>query len=115
MTQFGYANLFEVPRLEKVVINMGVGEAVQNSTRLNAAVEELTRISGQKPVVTRAKKSIAGLKLREGMPIGVTVTLRRERTFAFLARLVNIALPPLRTLQVLTPHGYHGAGSYTPG
>src|SRR3546814_20102093 len=85
-TQFGCANLFGVVRREKVVINIGVGEAVQDSKRINAAVEELTRISGQKPVVTRAKKSIAGFKLREGMPIGVKVTLRRERMFEVLDR-----------------------------
>src|SRR3546814_690958 len=115
MTQFGYANLFEVPRLEKVVINMGVGEAVQDSKRINAAVEELTRISGQKPVVTRAKKSIAGFKLREGMPIGVKVTLRRERMFEFLDRLVNIALPRVRDFRGLNPKSFDGRGNFSMG
>jgi len=115
MSQFGYSNLFEVPRLEKVVINMGVGEAVQDSKRINAAVEELTRISGQRPVVTRAKKSIAGFKLREGMPIGVKVTLRRERMFEFLDRLVNIALPRVRDFRGLNPKSFDGRGNYALG
>src|SRR3546814_1529965 len=115
MTQFGYANRFEVPRLEKVVMNMGVGEAGQDSKRINAAVEELTRISGQKPVVTRAKKSIAGFKLREGMPIGVKVTLRRERMFEFLDRLVNIALPRVRDFRGLNPKSFDGRGNFSMG
>lgn len=115
MTQFGYSNLFEVPRLDKIVINMGVGEAVQDSKRINAAVEELTRISGQKPVVTRAKKSIAGFKLREGMPIGVKVTLRRARMFEFLDRLVNIALPRVRDFRGLNPKSFDGRGNYALG
>ena len=115
MSQFGYKNIFEVPRLEKVVINMGVGEAVQDSKRINAAVEELTRISGQKPVVTRAKKSIAGFKLREGMPIGVKVTLRRDRMFEFLDRLVNIALPRVRDFRGLNPKSFDGRGNYAMG
>lgn len=115
MTQFGYKNLFEVPRLDKVVINMGVGEAVQDSKRINAAVDELTRISGQKPVVTRAKSSIAGFKLREGMPIGVKVTLRRARMFEFLDRLVNIALPRVRDFRGLNPKSFDGRGNYALG
>ncbi len=115
MSQFGYSNLFEVPRLDKVVINMGIGEAVQDSKRINAAVEELTRISGQKPVVTRAKKSIAGFKLREGMPIGVKVTLRRDRMFEFLDRLVNIALPRVRDFRGLNPKSFDGRGNYAMG
>ncbi|GHD58859.1 50S ribosomal protein L5 [Thalassobaculum fulvum] len=115
MSQFGYSNLFEVPRLDKIVINMGVGEAVQDSKRINAAVEELTRISGQKPVVTRAKKSIAGFKLREGMPIGVKVTLRRDRMFEFLDRLVNIALPRVRDFRGLNPKSFDGRGNYAMG
>src|SRR3546814_6086172 len=98
--------------LEKVVINMGVGEAVQDSKRINAAVEELTRISGQKPVVTRAKKSIAGFKLREGMPIGVKVTLRRERMFEFLDRLVNIALPRVRDFRGLNHKSFDVRGTF---
>ena len=115
MTQFGYRNRFEVPRLEKVVINMGVGEAVQDSKRINAAVEELTRISGQRPVITRAKKSIAGFKLREGMPIGVKVTLRRSRMLEFLDRLVNIAMPLVRDFRGLNPKSFDGRGNFSMG
>ena len=115
MSEFGYSNRLEVPRLEKIVINMGVGEAVQDSKRINAAVDELTRISGQKPVVTRAKKSIAGFKLREGMPIGVKVTLRRDRMFEFLDRLVNIALPRVRDFRGLNPKSFDGRGNYAMG
>jgi len=115
MSQFGYRNRFEVPRLEKVVINMGVGEAVQDSKRINAAVEELTRIAGQRPVITRAKKSIAGFKLREGMPIGVKVTLRRSRMFEFLDRLVNIALPRVRDFRGLNPKSFDGRGNFSMG
>jgi len=115
MSQFGYANKLEVPRLEKIVINMGVGEAVQDSKRINAAVDEMTRIAGQRPVVTRAKKSIAGFKLREGMPIGVKVTLRRERMFEFLDRLVNIALPRVRDFRGLNPKSFDGRGNYSMG
>src|SRR3546814_6170935 len=94
---------------------MGVGEAVKDSKRINAAVEELTRISGQKPVVTRAKKSIVGFKLREGMPIGVKVTLRRERMFEFLDRLVNIALPRVRDFRGLNPKSFDGRGNFSMG
>jgi len=115
MTQFGYRNLFEVPRLEKIVINMGVGEAVQDQKKVNAAVDELTRIAGQRPVITRAKKSIAGFKLREGMPIGVKVTLRRERMFEFLDRLVNIALPRVRDFRGLNPKSFDGRGNFSMG
>lgn len=115
MSQFGYANPFEVPRLEKIVINMGVGEAVQDSKRINTAVDELTRISGQRPVVTRAKRSIAGFKLREGMPIGVKVTLRRRRMFEFLDRLVNIALPRVRDFRGLNPKSFDGRGNFSMG
>lgn len=115
MSQFGYRNRFEVPRLEKVVINMGVGEAVQDSKRINAAVEELTRIAGQRPVITRAKKSIAGFKLREGMPIGVKVTLRRDRMYEFVDRLVNIALPRVRDFRGLSPKSFDGRGNYATG
>ena len=115
MSEFGYSNRLEVPRLEKIVINMGVGEAVQDSKRINSAVDELTRIAGQKPVVTRAKKSIAGFKLREGMPIGVKVTLRRDRMFEFLDRLVNIALPRVRDFRGLNPKSFDGRGNYALG
>ena len=115
MTQFGYKNLLEVPRLEKIVINMGVGEAASDSKKINIAVDEITRIAGQKPVVTRAKKSIAGFKLREGMPIGVKVTLRRYRMFEFLDRLVNIALPRVRDFRGLNPKSFDGRGNYSMG
>src|SRR4051794_36890575 len=93
MKKFNYKSPMQIPKVEKVVINMGVGEAVQNAKALDGAVEDLTLISGQKPVVTRAKKSIAGFKLREGMPIGVKVTLRGERMYHFLDKLINVALP----------------------
>lgn len=115
MSEFGYSNRLQVPRLDKIVINMGVGEAVQDSKRINTAVDELTRITGQRPVVTRAKKSIAGFKLREGMPIGVKVTLRRERMFEFLDRLVNIALPRVRDFRGLNPKSFDGRGNYALG
>ena len=115
MTDFKYANLFEAPRLDKVVINMGIGEAVQDSKKIQAAVEDLTRISGQKPVVSRAKKSIAGFKLREGMPIGAKVTLRRERMYDFVDRLVNIALPRVRDFRGLNPKSFDGRGNFSMG
>ena len=115
MTQFGYKNLLEVPRLEKIVINMGVGEAASDSKKINIAVDEITRIAGQKPVVTQAKKSIAGFKLREGMPIGVKVTLRRDRMFEFLDRLVNIAMPRVRDFRGLNPKSFDGRGNYSMG
>ncbi|MEQ8393654.1 50S ribosomal protein L5 [Thalassobaculum sp.] len=115
MAQFGYKNLLEVPRLEKIVINMGVGEAASDSKKINIAVDEITRIAGQKPVVTRAKKSIAGFKLREGMPIGVKVTLRRDRMFEFLDRLVNIALPRVRDFRGLNPKSFDGRGNFSMG
>lgn len=115
MSQFGYKNRLEVPRLEKIVINMGVGEAAQDSKKINAAVDEVTRITGQRPVVTRAKKSIAGFKLREGMPIGVKVTLRRDRMFEFLDRLVNIALPRVRDFRGLNPKSFDGRGNFSMG
>ena len=115
MSQFGYTNRLEVPRLEKIVINMGVGKAAQDSKKINAAVDEITRITGQRPVVTRAKKSIAGFKLREGMPIGVKVTLRRDRMFEFLDRLVNIALPRVRDFRGLNPKSFDGRGNFSMG
>jgi large subunit ribosomal protein L5 len=113
--QFGYKNPFEVPRLEKIVVNMGVGEAVQDSKKVNNAAEELSRIAGQKPVITRAKRSIAGFKLREGMPIGCKVTLRRERMYEFLDRLVTIALPRTRDFRGLSPKSFDGRGNYAMG
>jgi large subunit ribosomal protein L5 len=108
-------NMMDVPRIEKVVVNMGLGEAVQNIKILESAVEELARISGQKPVVTRAKQSIAQFKLREGMPIGCMVTLRRERAFEFLDRLINVALPRVRDFKGVSPKGFDGRGNYTLG
>jgi large subunit ribosomal protein L5 len=108
-------NMMEVPRIEKVVVNMGLGEAIQNIKILESAVEELGRITGQKPVVTRAKNSIAQFKLREGMPIGCMVTLRRERAYEFLDRLINVALPRVRDFKGVSPKGFDGRGNYTLG
>ncbi|MEJ2470190.1 MAG: 50S ribosomal protein L5 [Desulfuromonadales bacterium] len=108
-------NVMEVPRIEKVVVNMGLGEAIQNIKILESAVEELTRITGQKAVITRAKKSIAQFKLREEMPIGVMVTLRRERAFEFLDRLINVALPRVRDFKGVSPKAFDGRGNYTLG
>ncbi|MDW7644217.1 MAG: 50S ribosomal protein L5 [Desulfuromonadales bacterium] len=108
-------NVMEVPRVEKVVINMGLGEAIQNIKVLESAVEELGRITGQKAVITKAKKSIAGFKLREGMPIGCMVTLRREKAFEFLDRLINVALPRVRDFKGVSPKAFDGRGNYTFG
>ncbi len=108
-------NAMEIPRIEKVVINMGLGEAIQNVKILESAVEELTRITGQKAVITRAKRSIATFKLREGMPIGCMVTLRRERAYEFLDRLINVALPRVRDFKGISPKGFDGRGNYTLG
>lgn len=113
--KFGYKNPFEVPRLEKIVINMGVGEAAQDRKKIEGAVEDLTAITGQKPVVTRAKKSIAGFKLREGMVVGAKVTLRRERMYEFLDRLVTIALPRVRDFRGLNGRAFDGRGNYNMG
>jgi large subunit ribosomal protein L5 len=113
--EFGYENQLQVPKLDKIVINMGVGEAVADSKKLSSAVEELTRIAGQKPVVTHAKRSIAGFKLREGMAIGCKVTLRRERMYEFLDRLVTIALPRVRDFRGLNPKSFDGRGNYAMG
>ncbi|SMO79627.1 LSU ribosomal protein L5P [Melghirimyces algeriensis] len=115
MKRFEYRSPMQVPKIEKVVINMGVGEAVQNSKVLDGAVEDLTLISGQKPVVTRAKKSIAGFKLREGMPIGAKVTLRGERMYEFLDKLINVALPRVRDFRGISPKAFDGRGNYTLG
>ena len=108
-------NAMEVPRIEKVVINMGLGEAIQNIKVLESAVDELTRITGQKAVITRAKRSIASFKLREGMPIGCMVTLRRDRAYEFLDRLINVALPRVRDFKGVSPRGFDGRGNYTLG
>ncbi len=113
--KFGYKNRFEVPQLDKIVINMGVGEATQDKKRVEAAATEMQAISGQKPVITKAKKSIAQFKLREGMPIGVKVTLRRERMYEFLDRLVTVALPRVRDFRGLNPKSFDGRGNYAMG
>jgi len=113
--KFGYKNRMEVPRLEKIVINMGVGEATQDKKKVETAAQEMELIAGQKPVITRAKKSIAQFKLREGMPIGVKVTLRRERMYEFLDRLVTVALPRVRDFRGLNPKSFDGRGNYAMG
>ncbi len=113
--EFGYANPMEIPGMDKIVINFGVGEAVTDSKKIDAAVRELTAISGQKPVVINAKKSVATFKLREGMPIGVKVTLRGVRMYEFLDRLVNIALPRVRDFRGLSPKSFDGRGNYALG
>ena len=113
--QFGYKNPMEVPRLVKVVLNMGLGEAVQNAKVVDAASADLARIAGQKPVVRRAKKSIANFKLREGMPIGASVTLRRERMFEFVDRLLSIALPRVRDFRGIPRNAFDGRGNYSVG
>jgi large subunit ribosomal protein L5 len=113
--EFGYRNPFQVPKLEKIVINIGLGEAVQNGRALEAAVGDLTIISGQKPVVTRAKKSIAAFKLREGMPIGTMVTLRGERMYEFYDRLTAVGLPRIRDFRGVSPNSFDGRGNYTLG
>ncbi len=113
--KFGYKNRMEVPRLEKIVINMGVGEATQDKKKVETAAQEMELIAGQKPVITRAKKSIAQFKLREGMPIGVKVTLRRERMYEFLDRLVTVALPRVRDFRGLNPKSFDGRGNFSLG
>ncbi len=113
--EFDLKNTMAVPRLEKVVINMGVGEATQNAKLIDPAVNELSAITGQKAVVTRAKKSIAAFKVREGMPIGAMVTLRGDRMYEFLDRLINIALPRVRDFRGLSPKGFDGRGNFTLG
>jgi large subunit ribosomal protein L5 len=113
--KFGYKNRMEVPTLEKIVINMGVGEATQDKKKVETAAQEMELIAGQKPVVTKAKKSIAQFKLREGMPIGVKVTLRRERMYEFLDRLITVALPRVRDFRGLNPKSFDGRGNYAMG
>jgi large subunit ribosomal protein L5 len=115
MKKFNYKSVMQVPKLEKVVINMGVGDAVGNAKVLDSAVEDLRIISGQKPVVTRARKSIAGFKLREGMPIGCKVTLRGERMYHFLDKLFNVALPRVRDFRGVSAKAFDGRGNYTLG
>ncbi len=113
--KFGYTNSLQVPRLEKIVINTGVGEATQDKKKVEIAASEMELIAGQKPVITRAKKSIAQFKLREGMPIGCKVTLRRERMYEFLDRLITIALPRVRDFRGLNPKSFDGRGNYAMG
>ncbi|MBI3994674.1 MAG: 50S ribosomal protein L5 [Nitrospirae bacterium] len=115
MKQFAYKNPMQVPRLEKVVLNVGMGEAIQNAKLLESAVNELTMITGQKPVVTRAKKSISGFKLRQGMAIGCKVTLRGQRMYEFLDRFFNVALPRIRDFKGVSPKSFDGRGNYSLG
>ena len=113
--QFGYSNPMEIPRLDKVVLNIGVGEAVNDSKKVDSALRDMEAIAGQKPVIIRARKSVATFKLREGMPIGVKVTLRRERMYEFVDRLVNIALPRVRDFRGLSSKSFDGRGNYAMG
>ena len=113
--QFGYKNVMEIPKIEKVVLNMGVGEAVGNPKVLDAAVNDMTLITGQKPVITKAKKSLAAFKLREGMPIGCKVTLRGDRMYEFLDKFMNVALPRVRDFRGVSPKSFDGRGNYAMG
>ncbi len=115
MKQFSYGNIMQVPRIEKIVINMGVGEAALDNKKLDAAVTTMELIAGQKAIVTRAKKSIAGFKLREEMPVGVKVTLRKTRMFEFLDRLVNIAMPRIKDFRGISPKSFDGRGNFAMG
>jgi large subunit ribosomal protein L5 len=113
--KFNYSSVMAVPKVEKIVVNMGVGDAVSNAKALDKAVEELTQITGQKPLITKAKKSIAGFKLREGMPIGAKVTLRGERMYEFLDKLVSVSLPRVRDFRGISKKAFDGRGNYTLG
>jgi large subunit ribosomal protein L5 len=113
--QFGYKNHMQVPKIDKIVINMGVGEATQDKKKVDKAAEEMALIAGQKPVITKAKKSVATFKLREGMPIGCKVTLRREKMYEFLDRLITVALPRVRDFRGLNPKSFDGRGNYAMG
>lgn len=115
MDKFGYKNVMQVPRLDKVVVNMGVGEAIQNSKAIDAAVNDLMIITGQRPITTKAKKSIAAFKLREGMTVGCKVTLRGDRMYEFVDRLLNVALPRVRDFRGLSPKSFDGRGNYSMG
>ncbi len=115
MKRFNYKNRMQVPRLEKIIVNMGLGEAIQNIKILDSAVQEVSQITGQKPVITKAKKSIAQFKLRTGMPIGCMVTLRKERMYEFFNRLVNVALPRVRDFKGLSGKSFDGRGNYALG
>jgi large subunit ribosomal protein L5 len=114
-SRFGYKNVMQIPKLEKIVINMGVGEATADAKAIDAAVNDLTQIAGQKPVVTRAKKSIAAFKVRTGMPVGCKVTLRGERMYEFMDKLINLALPRIRDFRGVSPKAFDGRGNYTLG
>ena len=113
--EFGYTNVMQVPRLEKVVVNMGLGEATANAKAIDAGLKDLVAIAGQKPVVNRARKSIATFKVRKGMPVGASVTLRGERMFDFLSKLINIALPRIRDFRGLSPKSFDGRGNFSVG
>jgi len=113
--KFGYANVMQVPRIEKVTINMGLGEAVADKKVIEKAVSDLTRLSGQKPIVTKARKSVASFKIRDGYPIGAKVTLRRERMYEFLDRLINVALPRVRDFRGISPKAFDGHGNFNLG
>ena len=113
--QFGYKNPMQVPKLDKIVLNMGVGEATGDTKKVRSAADELQKIAGQKPVITHARKSIAGFKVRENMPLGVKVTLRKQRMYEFLDRLVNVALPRVRDFRGLDPKSFDGRGNYALG
>jgi large subunit ribosomal protein L5 len=115
MKEFNYSNIMQVPRLEKITINRGLGEAAQNAKALESSLAEIAKIAGQKPVVTRAKKAIAGFKIRQGMPIGIMVTLRGERMYAFLERLIHLALPRIRDFRGISANSFDGRGNYTLG
>ena len=115
MKKFGYKNVMEIPKVEKIVVNMGVSDAVGNPKALDAAVSDLTQISGQKPIVTKAKKSISAFKIREGMSIGTKVTLRGERMYHFMDKLLNVALPRVRDFRGISPKAFDGRGNYTLG
>ncbi len=113
--EFGFGNVMQVPKLSKITLNFGLGEAVQNPKIIEKAVEQLTAVAGQKPVITRAKRSISNFKLREGMPIGVTVTLRRDKMYEFLDRLISVAIPRIRDFRGVSPKAFDGRGNYTLG
>jgi large subunit ribosomal protein L5 len=115
ITQFQYTNVHQVPKLVKVTINRGLGEAAQNAKSLEASINEIALVTGQKPVVTRAKKAIAGFKIRQGMPVGIMVTLRSERMYAFFDRLVSLSLPRIRDFRGVSPKSFDGRGNYTLG
>ena len=115
MKEFGYSNVMQAPHLEKIVLNVGLGEAIQNPKALDSAAEDVATITGQKPVITRAKKSIAAFKVRKGMPIGITVTVRGDRMYEMFDRMVNAALPRIRDFQGVSPYAFDGRGNYSLG